>query len=151
MRMIVMSDSHNEKQLLKQIIESHRNEAALFVFLGDGIEELEDITMFDSRIKTKTVKGNCDYSSNADDYEVFEFSGKKVFATHGHLYDVKDGLVKLKQTAIAKGADICLYGHTHIQNHETDGNIVYVNPGAVSGTGKYCIIDIVDGEIIVTK
>ena len=146
MRMIVMSDSHNDKEMLKSIIAEHRNNANLFVFLGDGVDEFEDITQFDSKIKTVIVNGNCDFNSNADKYELFDFAGKKIFATHGDLYGVKGNLTKLKQTATEKGADICLYGHTHIQHHETDGNLIVINPGAVSGAGKYCIIDVVDGE-----
>lgn len=93
------------------------------------------------------VKGNMDFDSYADEYELFDFAGKKIFATHGNLYGVKDDLSKLKRTAIEKGADICLYGHTHIQHHETDGGLLVINPGAVSGSGKYCVLDIVDGSV----
>lgn len=146
MRMVVMSDSHNEKDLLKQIITKHRNDASLFVFLGDGLDEFEDITMFDSKIKSIKVKGNCDFDSNADSYEVFTFAKKKVFAAHGDLYGVKEDLQKIKNTALEKGADICLYGHTHIQHHEKDGSLIVINPGAVMDSGKYCVIDIVNDE-----
>lgn len=147
MRMVVLSDSHNDKEMLKQIIAEHRNDTSLFVFLGDGIDEFEDITQFDSKIKSVKVKGNCDFDTNADTYELLDFAGKKIFATHGDLYGVKDGLNKIKQTAIEKGADICLYGHTHIQHQEIDGSLIVINPGAVTGAGKYCLIDITDGEI----
>ena len=147
MKMIVMSDSHNDKASLKQIIADHRNDTNLFVFLGDGIEEFEDITMFDSKIKAVTVKGNCDLDSNANAYELFVFAGKKVFAAHGDLYGVKEDLAKIKQTATENGADICLYGHTHIQHYEKDGDLVVINPGAVNGSGKYGVVNVINGDV----
>ncbi|MBR3780654.1 MAG: YfcE family phosphodiesterase [Clostridia bacterium] len=142
-----MSDSHNDREMLKRIVAEHRNNASLFVFLGDGIDEFEDITQFDSKIKSMVVKGNMDFDSYADEYELFDFAGKKIFATHGNLYSVKDDLSKLKRTAVEKVADICLYGHTHIQHHETDGELLVINPGAVSGAGNYCVVDVVDGGV----
>ena len=146
MRMIVLSDSHNDKDFLKRIIAEHRNDAKLFVFLGDGLEKFEDITMFDPKIKSVKVKGNCDFDSNADAYELFDFAGKKIFASHGDLYLVKEDLSRIKKAALEKGADICLYGHTHIQHCEEDGNLLVINPGALANAGKYCIVDVVDGK-----
>lgn len=40
MKMVILSDSHNEKEMLRQIIANHRNDASLFVFLGDGMMSL---------------------------------------------------------------------------------------------------------------
>lgn len=146
MRMIVLSDSHKDKDGLKKIIAEHRNDAKLFVYLGDGLEAFEDIIMFDTKIKSVKVKGNCDSDSNAGAYELFDFAGKKIFASHGDLYCVEENLSRIKKVALEKGADICLYGHTHIQHCEEDGNLLVINPGALVNAGKYCIIDVVDGK-----
>ena len=141
-----MSDSHNEKEMLKQIIAKHRNDTQLFVFLGDGIGNFEDITMFDSKINKIMVKGNDDGDAYVDIYETFVFGGKKFYANHGEVKNVKNGLDELKQEAIKFEADVCLFGHTHIQHYETDGNLILINPGAVTDGGKYCVIDIINGE-----
>ena len=141
MKIIVLSDIHYEKDSAKKIIEKHRNDADLFVFLGDGIDNFEDLTIFDSGIKTVAVKGNWDYDSNADVYELFEFCERKIFCTHGNLYDVDLGLKRLKQTAKDKGADICLYGHTHTAYLEDDGGLLVLNPGAITTKGGYCILE----------
>lgn len=141
MRMVVLSDIHYEKDLAKKVIEKHRKDVDLFVFLGDGIDNFEDLTVFDSRVKTIAVKGNCDYDSNADVYELFDFCGRKIFCTHGNLYDVDLGLKRLKQTAKDKGADVCLYGHTHTAYSENNDDLLVLNPGAITTKGEYCILD----------
>lgn len=141
MKIVVLSDVHYEKDQAKKVIEKHRKDANLFVFLGDGIDNFEDLTVFDSKIRTVAVKGNWDYDSNADVYELFDFCGKKIFCTHGNLYDVDLGLNRLKQTAKEKCADICLYGHTHTAHCENDDGLLVLNPGAITTKGEYCILD----------
>ncbi len=141
MKIIVLSDIHYEKDVAKKVIKKHRNDANLFVFLGDGIDNFEDLTVFDSKIKTVAVKGNCDYDSNADVYELFDFCGRKIFCTHGNLYDVDVSLKRIKQTAKDKGADICLYGHTHTAYCENDDGLLVLNPGAITAKGEYCILE----------
>ena len=150
MKIIVLSDIHNDKEMLRKIVSNHRNSAGLFVFLGDGIDDFEDETMFDSRIKTVSVKGNWDYDSNHSVYEVFKNSGKTFFITHGDLYNVDGGIEIIAKTALEKGADICLHGHTHKAAHNKIGNFHVINPGAVTGRGEYCILDVTPEDIKVT-
>ena len=148
MKIVVLSDVHNDKDNLKKIIAKHRNEAQLFVFLGDGTDNFEDVTAFDSMVKSVCVKGNWDYDSGKSAYEVFNAADKTFFITHGDLYDVDISLDNLVRTAKSKGADICLYGHTHIAAKEIREGLLVLNPGAVTGRGAYCIFDIADGNVI---
>lgn len=39
---------------------------------------------------------------------------KKLFAAHGHRYSVKSGYERIAAHAAKLGADIVLFGHTHI-------------------------------------
>ncbi len=150
MKIIVLSDIHNDKEMLRKIIAKHKNSAAMFVFLGDGIDDFENETMFDSRIKTVYVKGNWDYDSNYDIYNVFKAAGKTVFITHGDLYSVDSGLETIAKTAAEKGADICLHGHTHNAAYNIIDNVHIINPGAVTGRGEYCILDVTADDVIPT-
>lgn len=150
MKIIVLSDIHNDKEMLRRIISKHRNDARLFVFLGDGIDDFENETMFDSRIKTVYVKGNWDYDSNHSVYEVFEKFGKTFFITHGDLYSVDGGIEIIAKAASEKGADVCLHGHTHKAAQNKIGNLLVINPGAVTGRGEYCVLDVTPDEINVT-
>ena len=80
-----------------------------------------------------------------------EICGKKFFLTHGHRYSVKDGILKLKYKALETGADIVLYGHTHIAKIDYEEGIWYINPGSAAeprdGSPSFAIIDI-HGESI---
>ena len=38
----------------------------------------------------------------------------RVFMTHGHYYYVGSGIEGLKREALARGADVAMFGHTHI-------------------------------------
>ena len=43
MRVIVVSDTHRDFRTLLRIVDKHRQEAALFLHLGDGEQEVEDV------------------------------------------------------------------------------------------------------------
>lgn len=61
---------------------------------------------------------------------VFKAAGHTLFATHGHRYDVYYGTQGLADRAKAMGADIALYGHTHISAAEDRNGILILNPGS---------------------
>lgn len=73
--------------------------------------------------------------------------GKKIFFIHGHPYYVKHGYERIEEEAKNRGADICLFGHTHIPYTEYKDGIYFMNPGAVFN-GSYGIIDITDSGIM---
>ena len=60
------------------------------------------------------------------------FSGVRIFAVHGHRYDVKYDreLDYLLHAAAQEQADVVLFGHTHVQYCETREGILVLNPGA---------------------
>ena len=65
----------------------------------------------------------------------FEFGGKKIFLTHGHKYGVKMSPARVVAEAKKKGADICIFGHTHKQYFDSE-DIIVINPGgAYKGYG----------------
>jgi hypothetical protein len=52
--------------------------------------------------------------------------------THGHRYYIGMGNEMLKREAIAQGADIVMYGHTHRPVIDISPNIIAINPGSLS-------------------
>lgn len=56
----------------------------------------------------------------------------RVFMTHGHYYYVGSGIEDLKREALARGADVAMFGHTHIPLIEYGDGIVVMNPGSIS-------------------
>ncbi|MEG0145820.1 MAG: metallophosphoesterase family protein, partial [Clostridia bacterium] len=63
--------------------------------------------------------------------------------THGNTYRVKQGLLMLAYGAREVGADIVLYGHTHIPSVDRDGPLLLINPGALMD-GRYAILTFSD-------
>jgi len=91
------------------------------------------------------VKGNNDYFDKSYPLErCFELGGKRIFMCHGHKYNVKSSLISLVYRAKEQGADIVLYGHTHLPHKEDYDGMLIINPGTV---GTYAVIEITETSI----
>lgn len=131
MKIIVMSDSHGSSLGLNRIFSKYR--ADLYIHLGDGEYELNLIAAEYPDRNIVHVKGNCDFASLSEN-ELFFMPAEncKVFAVHGHKYDVKYSLETLKKKARSLGANVVLYGHTHERFLDYDDGLYIMNPGSVS-------------------
>jgi len=119
--------------------------ADAYVFLGDGIRDAEILR---SRGKPAYfVKGNCDGALPCPIYETLTLAGKTVLCTHGHYDQVKFGLDILLYRAQERGADICLFGHTHAPYIGYEDGVHLFNPGSIQ-EGIYGFVDIVSGGIV---
>ncbi len=115
MRLIVTSDTHRSSRNFFNIVERHKdNKDVLFINLGDSEAEVEDFKMFYPKLRLENAVGNCDWSNTYPVYKMLKCSSKKVLITHGHKFYVKHGYQKLEEFARQEGADIVLFGHTHI-------------------------------------
>ena len=83
-------------------------------------------------IHTVYVRGNCDFSQEADIYKEIELKGRRFFLTHGHMYRVKWGIEYLKQATKGDKYDIVLFGHTHIPQVFFENSILFMNPGSLA-------------------
>jgi len=90
------------------------------------------------------VAGNCDWGSDKKD-ELIEADGKLIFLTHGDLYRVKMQYDTISRKAEESGADIAVFGHTHIPFCEKNGGIMLLNPGSARYTKTYGVIETEDG------
>lgn len=93
------------------------------------------------------VRGNNDYN-NVPYERVVEACGKRIYLTHGHHLNVYMGCQRLVYTALNSGADIAVYGHTHIPECITAEDLVVMNPGslALPRRGKYGTFAIIEIE-----
>jgi len=152
MRILVLSDSHRFKGKLFEACEKHMDTVDLFVFLGDGEDDFDDFIAAHPHIKYERVAGNCDFYSNFPASLEFKAGGKTVFISHGHPYGVKHGYEMIIDEANKRGADIVLFGHTHIQYTDYRDGLYIMNPGSVGFGGEYGIIDITPkGDIMLIK
>ena len=95
------------------------------------------------------VRGNCDSEVDQmllsfpimSDYNIVLLpTGKKIFLTHGHIYNAD------KRPLLKKG-DIIAHGHTHITVAEWQGEQIVFNPGSTTfprnegGKPSYGLLD----------
>ncbi len=130
MRILVVSDTHGEnKGVIDTILDMDKVD--FLIHLGDHASDGEKISKI-LGIPAFIVRGNCDYDSDYNDYELVELAGKKLFLTHGHLYNVRMSLDKLYYKALEMEADIALFGHTHIAMNIVHDDLIIMNPGSPS-------------------
>ena len=147
MKLMIASDIHGSCLYCEKLLQAYdREQADRMVLLGDILyhgprNDLPDryqpkdvITALNARKEAiLCVRGNCDTEVDQmvlafplmADYALIFADGRRMYATHGHLYH-PDHLPPLQN------GDILLYGHTHVPAWEKRGEILCLNPGSVS-------------------
>lgn len=148
MKILVFSDSHGYYNRILRIIEKHEN-VDMCIHCGDIVSDCTALeALIDKDIKLFYVRGNNDSGSSVPTELETEICGKKIFITHGHTYGVKSGTDTLRKK-IKEGADLVLYGHTHIPDTMYFGGGILLNPGAICHMSKctYGVVTIENGTI----
>lgn len=147
MKILVISDVHGRISLAERMLERENPDEVFF--LGDGLREISESAKFFPKIRFHMVAGNCDFMAGKEQC-VIKISGKNIFYTHGHRYNVKMeremNYITLRSAAMDCGADIVLFGHTHQPDLFFMNGMCIMNPGAAAA-GKYGIIEINRNEI----
>lgn len=96
-----------------------------------------------------TVPGNCDWGSLDEPERLIELGGVRIFMMHGHTRNVKYSGMSAYYAAKELGADILLYGHTHVPTVDYDGTLYTMNPGTAGdrNRGSYGVITVSGGKI----
>ena len=148
MKWMIASDLHGSAYYCRKMLEAFEWEGADRVFLlGDLLYHgprndlpreyapKEVIPLLNGKKeKLLCVRGNCDAEVDQmvlefpvlADYAVLPVGQRLIYATHGHIYHVKN------LPPLAPG-DVLLHGHTHVPawTEFGQGNL-YLNPGSVS-------------------
>lgn len=148
MKWMIASDLHGSAYYCRKMLEAfEREEADRLFLLGDLLYHgprndlpreyapKEVIPLLNGKKeKLLCVRGNCDAEVDQmvlefpvlADYAVLPVGRRLIYATHGHIYHVKN------LPPLAPG-DVLLHGHTHVPawTEFGQGNL-YLNPGSVS-------------------
>ena len=148
MKWMIASDLHGSAYYCRKMLEAFEREGADRLFLlGDLLYHgprndlpreyapKEVIPLLNGKKeKLLCVRGNCDAEVDQmvlgfpvlADYAVLPVGQRLIYATHGHIYHVKN------LPPLAPG-DVLLHGHTHVPawTEFGPGNL-YLNPGSVS-------------------
>ena len=175
MKLLILSDIHGSSQALKKTLQAYKNEKCkMILLLGDALYHGPGNSIDDGYDTTETiellnrvsenilaVRGNCDSEvdqsvlnySNMSDYHIVLDGERKIFITHGHIYN------RYNMPVLNKG-DIFVSGHTHVAEIKKEKGIIHFNPGSIAlprqgtlpsyGTydGKSLKVKTLDGEII---
>ena len=148
MKICVFSDSHGYEGNMTAAIGLE--DPAMIFFLGDGEREIEDICRLFPGLPAVAVSGNCDLRASLGISETYEAGGIRIFATHGHMYNVKYEweLETLTAAALRAGADVALFGHTHRQHLSENNGLLIVNPGSIGRSiyPCYAVLNIEGGK-----
>ena len=148
MKWMIASDLHGSAVYCRRMIEAFEREGAdRLLLLGDllyhgprndlpeGYAPKEVMPLLNGiKPKLLCVRGNCDAEVDQmvldfpilADYAVLPVGQRLVYATHGHVHNLKN------LPPLAPG-DILLHGHTHIPAWTEFGEEnLYLNPGSLS-------------------
>lgn len=146
---LIFSDSHGRADGMRAVIEAHPN-ARYVLFCGDGAKEVMTLeAQFPQKIFV-AVKGNCDLFSDLPEERVFALGGYKVLLMHGHTHGVKGGYGFAAKHACDAGAELLIFGHTHLpyegRMQVGDATVNLFNPGSIgkraSGNLSYGILTV---------
>ncbi len=130
MKILIISDTHGMLFNLQRVLDKHAD-VDMVLHLGD-ISNQKDQLETAVNCPVKVIAGNNDYSADLPKECLFDIEGYNILMIHGHEQRVYNGTAYLKQYADYKGADIVLFGHTHMPHVEEDGGLLVVNPGSLT-------------------
>ena len=130
MLLAVVSDTHRDSYQIEKVMKKIAL-ADVLIHLGDNVSDAEAMKLkFKGRVIN--VRGNCDFGSSEGSELVEEIDGVRIFLTHGHKYDVRNGIQRLRYKAEEENIQIVLFGHTHISMVSYEYGVWFVNPGSAS-------------------
>lgn len=151
MKVGIVSDSHGNTRAIDAMLAHPAAQGVrLWFHAGDVVPDAEYLAMM-TDTEVVRVAGNCDWpDERVRDDEVRDVEGHRIFLTHGHIYGVRYTTRMLREQAEACGADIAIYGHTHVAEL-SPGELTVLNPGSVArprdaATGSFAVMELVPGK-----
>ena len=146
-RMLIVSDSHHDRDRLERIPAVCRAEKVDRVLhLGDNASDGEELSCT-CPVRVIYITGNCDpFAFNVPD-EAWETVGADEYLmSHGHAYGVKRGLDALANHVRQLGLKGAFYGHTHQRSAGYVQGVYLLNPGALEN-GSACVVSVENGVL----
>jgi putative phosphoesterase len=134
MKLAILSDTHGNYPLAVKALELPVR-LDYIIHLGDTADDAEIIEMTIGRELIK-LSGNCDMAKKYPEIITTTIANRKFLITHGDLFSVKNGLDPLRRRALEDGADVVLYGHTHIPGILNVNGKLFINPGSLKDSSS---------------
>lgn len=126
-KVLIISDSHGLTDEVKEIKTRHQREVEAMIHCGDSelAYDADELSGF------YYAKGNCDFEPEMEEEKIVSVGDLKIFATHGHLHQIKSTLMPLSYRAEEAGAQVACFGHSHIAGAEKVKDKLFINPGSI--------------------
>ncbi len=145
LRFLIFSDSHGLREPMRELYRRYPNDG--IIHLGDHLADAQWMLQRTDGHPVYRVKGNCDFGAEGAEDLLLELGGVRVLMMHGHRFGVKSGYGGALAEAKRCGADVLLFGHTHIPFMEERDGILMMNPGSLRNPQReYGIIEIEEGK-----
>lgn len=131
MKILIISDSHGHHDLVRRAI-GQEAPIDLLIHAGDVEGDLAHILGDRREYEIRAVAGNMDWSDSLEDELCFPVCGHTIYVAHGHRLGVHGGTGRLVRRARELGADIAIYGHTHMPDYGKEEGVLVINPGSVA-------------------
>ncbi len=126
----LISDTHGNWTSIDQAL-SIAPKMDMWLHMGDCTPDAEYLQSLVD-VPVYGVAGNCDWPTSGTKYErLVEVAEHKIFITHGHNYGVRYTQEYIMEAAESQGADIAVFGHTHVVEYIT-GPPLILNPGSAA-------------------
>ena len=136
MKILVVSDSHRDDEILKDLVKEVKD-IDVYIHCGDSCSDIYNLYPFDS------VLGNCDY---------FPFDEKRLLRTEAGNILVRH--MPFIRPDERKDVRVFIHGHTHRYMVKEEDGLLIINPGSIShprddSHGSYAVLTIEGTSICV--
>ncbi|XMB87353.1 metallophosphoesterase [Mycoplasmatota bacterium WC44] len=140
MKILIVSDNHGRLSDLDSIIEKGNFDK--IIHCGDS--EVDRMLL---NYNMDIVRGNSYQDPEYPLIKIINAEGLRILITHGHLFDVYNGLQNLLYKALHEEVNIVCFGHTHVPLILEEEGILFVNPGSISrprgnSSSSYMVMEI---------
>ena len=136
MRIFVFSDTHGDASGMDMVVSKAPPD--MIIHCGDGMDDALLIKRKYPKIELHAVPGNSDRNQTAEREGYLQIMGHTVYIAHGDMFNHGKGATRsgpeseIAGHARRNGADIALYGHTHVATFSYEKGIYIMNPGIAS-------------------
>ena len=135
-RIIVVSDTHRHLEHITRVLDNIID-FDMIIHLGDNVADAKSLERLYPDKKLVAVQGNTDMPTPYAPVEIFrEIEGVPILITHGHLFGVKTDTNRIFYRGKELGAEVVLFGHTHIPLCQKEEGIYLLNPGGYNSYSR---------------
>ncbi|MEJ6348692.1 metallophosphoesterase [Holzapfeliella sp. He02] len=152
-KLLIMSDTHGETSLMKQVIKRHQAEVDKVIHAGDGqFQSSGDVT------DIIAVHGNMTEVIDLPDEAHLKIDDGGLLLMHGHLDDnIAYNPMRLQFKGLENQTNVLVFGHTHQPFVSYFDDLLLLNPGSLAksrdvrlkATGTYAILTITSQKYMI--